>query len=113
MSESLKLIRHSLASINLEGFEDEKPMNEQERKDYVSAITAVYPRLEKDIRRFLYLQLLVMSKESENWEQVLFGRGVFDGMAQLLEHWTRIRQEHTDVNKTEGEFEKNSPIGEV
>jgi hypothetical protein len=113
MSESLKLIRQGLGVVDLSDVENEKAMNEQERRDYCAAVHAVYPRLEKDIKRFLYQQLLVTAKESADWEMVLFGRGAFDGMAQLLEHWRTAHHEHQDVNKPEGEFEKHSPVGEI
>ena len=106
--DSLKLMRKHLGSIDLSEVEDEKPMSESERRDYVAAIHAVYPRLEADVKRFLYRQLLHTGKEAATWEQVIFGRGSFDGMAQLLAHWKLADDEMR--NGGEEEFDGNKPL---
>lgn len=108
-----ELIREHLASIDLSKVEDEKEMSEQDRRDYCAAIHAVFPRLEKDMKKFLYQQLLQTSKESETWDQVLFGRGVFDGIAQLLAYWNQASQEHVANSTVENEFNKHAPMGEI
>ncbi len=108
-----ELVRKNLASIDLSCVEDDKAMSETERRAYASAVHAVFPRLEKDVKRFMYQQLLFNSKESETWEQVLFGRGSLDGMAQLLGYWNGVSQEHADNSNKDPKFDKHSPVGEM
>ena len=113
MTDDLKLIRHTLGSIDLSEVEDEKEMSEAERQAYVASIHAVWPRLSRDIRRFMLHQLMFNSKEAETWEQVLFGRGVLDGMAQVYNHWQIAHLEHQEINKTDDGFDKHSVVGEI
>lgn len=110
MDSSLKLLRNQLGSVDLSDVEEE--MTEQERKEYVAAISAVFPRIEKDIKKFLYDQLLFMSNKSENWDHVLFGRGTFNGMSILLEHWKIAHVEHTS-NSKEKPFNKTNILPEL
>lgn len=90
---SLALVRKGLAIVELEDVE-EKEQSEGDRKAYCAAIAAVFPRIEKDIKRFLQEQLVNTSLRSETWEQLLVGRGVFGGMEILLEHWKKANTEH-------------------
>lgn len=90
---SIILLRHELGSIDLHDIEAET-MSEGERKEYCAAIFAVFPRLEKDIKKFLYAQLMFASNEADTWERVIFARGTFNGMDILLEHWKRAAMEH-------------------
>jgi len=114
MPDSLKLLQHQLGSISLDDIEEED-MSDAERKEYCSTISAVFPRLEKDIKRFLYSQLMFMSNNAQNWDQVIFGRGTFNGMDILLNHWRQAHTEHQDqireVNSPK--FDKSNPIGEM
>lgn len=116
---SLEAIRKMLGSINLdECQEEEKELSEADRKAYCSAIFAVFPRIEKDIKKMLYAQLMFISNNAETWEQVIFGRGTFNGMDLLLEKWKKASIEH-EANLKEGleenkkGFDKNNPIPEV
>jgi hypothetical protein len=104
----LKLLRHLLGSIDLSDIDkeeyEEKQETEAERRNYCGAIYAVFPILEKDIKRMLYKQLLFANNNSENWDQVLFSRGTFNGMSLLLEQWKQASTEHkipNDDNKEE------------
>ena len=111
---SLKLLRHSLSSIDLKDIE-EKEMSESETKDYNASISAVFPRLEKDIKKFLYEQLMFIAINSENWNQVVFGRGTYNGIDLLLNHWRQAHTAHTS-RSGEGEgkkFDEHKVIGEV
>ena len=92
---TLKLLRNLLGSIDLENLE-EKEMAETERQNYSAAIFAVFPRLEKDIKNFLHKQLIFSSNQAENWEQVIFSRGTFNGISLLLEHWIRAKNEYLE-----------------
>ncbi len=83
---TIKLQRHLLASLDLSDLED-KMLSESERKDYVAAIFAVWPRLEKDLKKFMYDQLMFASQKATTWEEVLFARGTFNGMDLIFEHW--------------------------
>lgn len=109
---SLELVRKALAVISLEDIE-EKEQSESDRKEYCSAIAAVFPRLKKDIEKALHEQLVKTSMQSEIWEQVLVGRGVFAGFELLLEKWSKANAEHLNQIKPEKEFDKHNPIGEV
>lgn len=108
---SLDMIRQILAIIELKDIENEKEQSGQERKEYCASISAVFPRLEKDIKRLLYEQLIKTSMQAETWEQVLVGRGVFAGMEILLEHWKLAHAEHSEKGAKEN-FNPNNPISE-
>lgn len=110
--DSLELVRLGLGILSFGDLED-KEQSEIERKEYCAAISAVWPRLEKDIKKALYDQLIKTSMQSETWEQVLVGRGVFAGMEILLEHWRKAASEHNERLKGEDKFDKSSPIGEI
>ena len=110
---SLELVRKSLAIISLGDAGEEKEESESEWREYCTAIAAVWPRLEKDIKKFLHEQLVKTSLQSEIWEQVLVGRGVYAVMEILLEHWRKANAEHFNQVKPEEGFDKSSVIGEL
>lgn len=113
MNESLKLQRHLLGSIDLSDIE-EKELSESERKAYCAAIFAAFPRLEKDIKKLQYEQLVFQANTAENWEQVLFGRGTFNGLDLILDLWRRASNEHIASAKGNQEtFNKINPISEI
>lgn len=109
---SLKAIRHMLASIDLSDIKEEKDMTDAERKGYCAQVFAVFPVIEKDIKKFLHAQLMFISNEAATMEQVSFGRGTFNGMDLLLEHWKKAAAEHT-VPKDPENFDKNNPMPEI
>lgn len=111
--DSLLLLHHALGSVDLSDVEEEKEQTEAERAEYIAAISAVYPRLEKDIKRFLYAQLMFVSNNAETWEQVLFGRGTFNGMDVLLNYWKQAHIENAQKSRPEVTESPNSPIGEL
>ena len=105
--QSLKLMRHLLGSIDLPDIE-EKEVSEADRSAYCSAIYAVFPVLERDIKKMLHAQLMFSSNEAGNWEQVVFGRGTFNGMDLLLEKWRLASIEHQAPKE-----DKNNPMLKV
>ena len=109
--QSLDLVRGALGLVTLEDIED-KEQDENERKEYCNAIAAVFPRLEKDIKKALYEQLLKTSMQSETWEQTLVGRGVFAGFELLLEKWQKANAEHLSQIPKEV-FDPHNPIGTI
>ena len=109
---TIALQRKLLASIDLSNIEN-KEESEQDRRDYCSAMFAVYPRLEKTIKKFLHEQLLYSSNQADTWERVLFGRGTYNGLALLLEEFERASKEHEANSKHEDKFDKSNPIGEI
>lgn len=112
--KTIELQRHLLGSIDLSDLESyNKELTEQERKDYCAAIFAIFPRLEKDIKKFLYEQLIFSSMKAATWEEVLVGRGVFAGAELLLEHWRKANDEHMENTLSKEEFEKEKPISEI
>lgn len=110
MEDQLKLIRHRLATIDLSDAQDDGEMSTSEYREYSAAIFAVFPRIEKDIRKFMFRQLLFNAKESANWDQVIVGRGVLEGMAMLLEHWQTVASSYEQPKET---YDEHSPLGEV
>jgi len=98
-------------SIELSDMEPEE-MSEGERAEYAAAISAVFPRLEKDIKRFKFFQLLFQGEQCENMHQLMFSRGTINGFNLLLEHWQQAHVEHTNKGKKD-EFDKLNPIGEL
>ena len=110
---TLTLLRNQLGSIGLLSIEQED-MSEAEAKEYNAAISAVFPRIEKDIKKFLYQQLLFISNESHSWEHVIFGRGTYNGLNLLLDYWRRAHIAHTEriVNENE-KFDKSQVVGEL
>lgn len=110
---SLELMRHLLGSIDLSDVEEDKEMTEAERKDYCANIAAVWPTLEKDIKKFLYAQLMFVSNNAGNWEQVLFGRGTFNGLDILQEHWKKAFAEHLENSRGQEDFDENNPVPEI
>ena len=105
-------MRHLLGSIDLSEIENSE-MSESERKAYCSQISAVFPLIEKDIKKLLYEQLMFSSEEAETWDKVIFGRGTFNGMDILLEHWRKAHLEHLEKGKPKENFDVNNPIGEI
>jgi len=88
-------------------------MKASEHKEYCSIIYSVFPRLEKDIKKFMREQLMYSSNQAENWEQVIFGRGTFNGMALLLEYWKQINNKHISDTKEKESFDKHKIINEI
>jgi len=105
-NQSIELQRHLLGSINLNDIEN-KEMGEVERKNYCAIIFTVFPTLEKDIKQFLYEQLMFSSNQADTWEKVIFGRGTFNGMDILLKHWQGAANEHIENLKLKEENKEN------
>ena len=110
--KTLKLIRHQLGSVDLSDIE-EKEMSETETKDYNASISAVFPRLEKDIKALLHEQLMFIANQADTWDRVVFGRGTFNGMDILLEKWKSAHIAHAAKVGEEGSFDENEVIGEL
>lgn len=72
----------------------EKEQSEQERKDYCASVSSIFPILEKDIKEEMYKELVKTYTGAENFNAVLRGQGIMEGMAILLEHWTLANSEH-------------------
>lgn len=114
---SLDLIRHQLASIDLSDIEDKKfrkDMTQAERDAYCSAIFAVWPRLEKDLKEFMHDQLLFVCNNAEDMLQVSFGRGTFNGFDFLFDYWQTAASEWESKGKEDkDEGDKNNPMPEL
>jgi hypothetical protein len=72
----------------------EKPQSETEHKEYCGLIFSVFPQLEKDIKEMMYEELVKTYTESDNFNKVLRGQGILEGMAILLEKWRLAFVEH-------------------
>lgn len=110
--DAVSLIRHQLGSVDLSDVATDEEMLESERKEYCAAISAVFPRLERDIKKFIYEQIVFMARGSADWNQVMFGRGTVNGFDLLLDHWRLAHNENMEKSQPKN-FDKNSPIGEV
>lgn len=97
---SLDMMREMLSSIDLSVMKEQEEhiQSTNERKEYCAAIFAVWPRLEKDIKKLMYEQLMFASQSAESWEAVLVARGTFNGLDLLYELWKTAA----------GEFEGNA-----
>ena len=112
LEPTIALQRNLLGSIDLTDIDFEE-LDESERKAYNAAIFAVFPRLEKDIKKFLYEQLMFSSNEADTWEKVIFGRGTYNGMSLLREHWEKSAKNHEAEAKPEEKFEKHGILSEI
>lgn len=108
---SLSALRAMLGSVDLSDIE-EKDVSETERRAYCAAISAVFPRLEKDMKRLLHAQLMFSANQALDWEQVIFGRGSYNGIDILLNHWRAAHAEHNS-RSIPVSFEKHEPFGTV
>lgn len=119
MSETnIDLMRHLLGSVDLSDLDivdvaKPEEMSEIDRKEYVAAISSVFPRLEKDIKRAMMQQLLLTFSTADNMDKVALGQGTFNGMSLLLNFWRKAHQEHVGEGIPEEEGDKNSPINEL
>lgn len=104
------LLRHQLGSIDLSDIEN-KEMTEAERKEYCAAISGIFPRLEKDIKKVMYEQVL-KTADAPDWEKVNYGRGTMNGISLLYELWKEAYMEHLG-RIPQGDFDRSSPIGEI
>ena len=111
-SSSSMLMRHLLGSIDLSDVNLDE-LEPDERKKYCATISAVFPTLEKDIKKFLYEQLMFQALEAKTWEEVLVGRGTFNGMDLLLEHWKKAHEEHIGNSLPKEKFDKYKVVGEL
>lgn len=109
--DSIQAVRHALGSVDLSDAESE--LTEAEQRQHNAAIAAVLHRLERDVKKFLYDQLLFTANEADTWERVVFGRGSFNGMDLLLEHWRRLAAEHRAALKPKEPFDPHSPVPEI
>lgn len=98
--DSLIILRHRAGSIDLEDIE-EKPMSEGERKEYTAIVSAAWPTLKKDIKKLQKEQLEFVTLNAGNWEQVLFGRGTWNGLDLIYQLLEKANTEH------EGYIEEN------
>lgn len=73
-----------------------KEQGEAERKEYCGAIFALFPRIEKDIKEKMYEELVKTYTEADDFNKVLRGQGIMEGMAILLEHWRLANLEHQE-----------------
>lgn len=73
---------------------DKKEQTEQERRDYCASVFAIFPRIEQDIKSTMYEQLVSTYTEADNWDKILKGQGIMEGMAVLLEKWSLANSEH-------------------
>lgn len=114
---SAKLTRYNLGAISVEDLMnvDNDPAGEgEDRKAYVARIHSMLPFLQKEITRAVALQLDFSSRWSENWIQVIFGRGGINSVEALLERWQKLDAEHLENLQREKEkneeFDKHTPV---
>lgn len=111
--KTIELLRHLLGSIDLSDVEDIKELSEEEKRAHIDIIGAAFPYIEKDIKKFLYEQLMFSSNQAMDWDQVLVGRGTFNGMDLLLEHWKKDRVEYLAKAQPKDQFDEHNPVGEI
>lgn len=113
---SLELFRHQLGSIDLSDIQDKKfrqEMSEQDRSAYCASIFAVWPRLKKDLKEFMYDQLMYAMNNTETFEQLLVARGTFNGFDLLFDFWQQAAAEHEAKGKLDEAEDENNPINKI
>ena len=108
---TLELMRHNLSLVDISDVQD-KDQTEDEHKEYVAAISAVFPRLEKDITKLINIQLLLTFQTADDMDKIALGQGNVNGMTMLLEYWRKAFIEHS-IKSIPENFDKNSPISEI
>jgi len=108
MNDEVKLLRKQLKSIDISGIED-KEVSETERLNYCAQISAVFPLLEKDIKKAMRDQIL-LNNEAEDLNKLTYGRGTCNGISLLYELWSAAKAEYESKIRDKEEFNKNEPI---
>lgn len=121
-ADAARLTRYNLGAISVEDlmtFEDDPADAEGEegRKAYVARIHSMLPFLKVEMKRAIALQLDFNSRWSENWMQVIFGRGGINSLTVIVERWEKLSLEHLENLQAEKEknedFNKNTPVAET
>ena len=102
-------------------FPEEKEISETERKAYNASVFAVFPRIEKDIKQEMYIQLIrtysegvgVSKSKDERDFEIIRGNGIMEGMAILLEKWQLAAKEHEASPKEEEGGDPYNPMPEL
>ena len=105
--QSKELLRHFLASINLEDIEELQKVTLNEADSLSRAIDAELfytNHFSKVIKLFIQVQLEYIGKEADNAEQLMFGRGTINGL-MLIKNWfdkqTRLSRSRFDKEETD------------
>ena len=96
----------------------EQELDETERKAHNAAIFAVWPRLEKDIKRLIFEQLETTYRDNiemaKTREEIVLatvrGNGIMEGAGILLEKWRSDAKTHEAEGKPKEEFDKHESI---
>lgn len=99
----------------------EKQLDETEIKAHNSAIFAVFPRIEREIKAKMYEQLIQTYSENvgntKTREEVIMttvrGNGIMEGLAIILESFRASAFAHESESKKDTDFDRSSPISEV
>ena len=107
------LVREQLGTIQVQEalklLEDVR--EETEHSNYIAAISAIFPELERDIK-VLTVKQAQKTTEAENWEQVIYSRGTINGFSTLLEIWRQADAEHKG-KIPKPKFDEHNPLPEL
>ncbi len=101
MENEIKLIRHSLASIDLSDAEEEIS-NEEYNRRVADAEIFYKKHFEKLLKAFVQEQLEFIGKEAKDLEALSFGRGTINGFI-LIKEWfeDQIKESHSKFEEKE------------
>jgi hypothetical protein len=105
------LNRHQLGLISVKDLIDiDSKITGNDRKGYVALVASVWSLLESEIRNAICEQVDYMARHSENWEQVLMGRGGINFGEVILERFRKLNNEHLENVKKPEEFDPFQPV---
>ena len=93
-TDSIKLLRHNLSTINLDDTEDYLEFSEQERREFVGRVASAKHDLEIIIKHLLKAQEDYALRQTINWEQIWTSRGTINGFDLVLEELKQLTGEH-------------------
>jgi len=90
-----------------------KELNDEEQKGYDASISAVFPRLEEDIKLEMYERLVQGYTQAQQWDDVLKCQGEMEGMAVLLEKWRTAHNAHMERQQPAQEVDNTEIVGTI
>lgn len=91
--------RHYLSSIKPDDLDEYLiKLNESERREYEAEASTIFnnPVFKREIKYLLGQQVLFISNESGNWEQVLLGRGTINGIGLIEDRFNLLNSRHLE-----------------
>jgi len=108
--ELTQLNNNQLGLISVKDLDELESMAPDKRKAYVGRIAAVWDLIEKELENAIRLQVDYAIRQAKSWEDVLVARGSINGLAVILERFSKLNQEHFENTKPKEKFDKHEVI---